>query len=99
MIKPVGTKALGYFCETGPDGFIKERDLFTCQHCNLLIIVEPGSPDEDYGGHCSGCRGRICLGCLWRSRQNDFGGCDHIEKKLNRIEKGEVPWLRTWGKY
>jgi hypothetical protein len=98
MIRPVGGKAIGFMCETGPDGFVKERDIFTCQHCNYLIIVEPGSPPEDYGGRCKGCMGLICPGCVARSRLSDYGGCDHIEKKLERVEKKTGFILRSFGR-
>ena len=86
MIRPVGNKALGYQVISGPDG-VQETDLFTCQHCNCVVAVQPFHPPEDMGGICKGCMGLICKGCLKRSRMNEYGGCDHIQKKLERIEK------------
>jgi hypothetical protein len=95
-MRSLGGKAIGFMCESGPD-FIKERDVFTCQHCNYLIMVEPGSPAEDYGGRCKGCMGLICPGCVARARMNEFGGCDHIEKKLERAEKFRMI-IRSFGR-
>lgn len=78
-----GSKAKGYAIETGPDMQAKEADTFTCQHCNRIVFIKPfcSPSDIEFGGQCKGCMGLICIYCYNKP------GCDHIEKKLERIER------------
>lgn len=78
----IGSKAIGYQIEEGPEGFKKETDTFTCGHCNRIIEVKPMCRPEDleFGGQCKGCMRLICLVCY------NKGGCDPIEKKIERYE-------------
>jgi hypothetical protein len=83
-----GSKAIGYECETGPGGIVRENDTFTCQHCNVIVTIQPMCRPEDlqFGGQCKGCMGLICLKCY------NKGGCDPIEKKIERHEARARLW-------
>jgi hypothetical protein len=70
----------GYLVITDPaKARPKEWDTFTCRHCQTMVRVKPFCDPADMGGLCScGC-GLICKACVGKP-------CDHIEKKLARIE-------------
>ena len=89
MSKALGSKPLGYFVCFDPDGRDREADTFTCQHCNRVVKVKPfcSPSDIEFGGQCKGCMGLVCLRCY------DIPGCDHIEKKLERAERGKQFFL------
>lgn len=73
-------EARGYQIETGPEGFVKENDTFTCSHCQRITVLRPMCDPTEAGGLCKCCMGLICGPCV------DRGGCDPIEKKLARAE-------------
>lgn len=84
MARIPGSKPIGYFYVWGneEDKILRECDTFTCQHCNTIVPVRPlCPPNEMPGGQCKGCMGLICTKCYAK------GGCDHIEKKLERQER------------
>ncbi len=58
----------------GPD---KERDTFTCPHCNGVVFVEPFAAPTDSGGWCGCCAKPICGRCA------DRGDCVPFEKMLD----------------
>ena len=59
---------------------VKEFDTITCVHCNAVFFIKPKQPLEEVGGFCTLCNRQICKKCT------DLGGCDHFEKKLERME-------------
>jgi hypothetical protein len=69
----------GYATLAGPDG-LKEKDTFTCAHCQAIRHVKPFCDPADLGGLCKTCMGVICERCLG-------GVCDPILKKIERAEK------------
>lgn len=71
---------MGYATWTSPDAPVKERDTYTCGHCNRVKHVEPKQRPEDLGGLCKMCMKLICPVCL------KPGTCDPFEKKLERME-------------
>jgi hypothetical protein len=82
MPRIVGSKAIGYLCETGEGRIVRECDTFTCQHCGKIVPVPPmAKANETPGGQCKGCMGLVCTACY------DRGGCDPLEKKLERQER------------
>jgi hypothetical protein len=88
MVRAPGSRAGGYLQTFTPDGLV-EADTFTCQHCNRIVAVKPMCRPEDLGGRCTCCGGLICQSCVGK-------GCDHIEKKLQRIE-ARFHALRSYG--
>lgn len=58
-----------------------EVDTATCCHCGKLIDKKPFEQiPEALGARCTCCDALMCAKCAKR------GGCDHIEKKLERSE-------------
>lgn len=41
----------------------KERDTFTCPHCNGVVFVEPFAAATESGGWCGRCAKPICKRC------------------------------------
>lgn len=76
-------KSTGFLQSYGEAGTY-ERDTFTCQHCNFVVIVQPRCDPADFGGMCKSCYGLICPKCVGRRV------CDPIEKMIERMEAG---WL------
>lgn len=72
-------KARGYRIITDPLG-TKEEDTFTCCHCNAITAVIPFKGTAALGAWCTCCDAPMC----WRCAKK--GGCEHIEKKLERWE-------------
>lgn len=56
----------------------KERDTFTCPHCNGVVFVEPFSAPTEAGGWCGCCAKPICNRCA------DLGVCVPFEKMLDK---------------
>ena len=56
-------------------GTLKERDTFTCFHCNSVKHLKPFCSASDLGGHCRICDKDICAKCVG-------GPCIPFEKKL-----------------
>ncbi len=70
----------GYLVITDPNaGTVKERDTFTCFHCNNIVIVEYKADPESLGGFCRLCMKNVCKNCLGQ-------GCLPFEKKLEQME-------------
>ena len=67
-----------------------EFDTMACGHCNRIIHVQARQRPEDIGGLCKQCMRPICPQCV------DHGGCDPLEKKLERWEDRERT-LRSYG--
>lgn len=59
----------------------KERDTFTCVHCNSIVFVEPFQAAADSGGWCMSCAKPICKNCA------ADGQCEPF---LRRIEQEEA---------
>ena len=74
MNKPKGYATWFY------EGEIKERDTFTCGHCNRVVIVEPFSSASDCGGFCRMCSTLICGACAVKE-------CSPFEEMLERMER------------
>lgn len=72
-------KAGGYAVSFNPDGGVRERDTFTCEHCNCVVSVAPKSNPDDFGSMCRICMRMVCLRCAGL-------GCTPFEKKLEMIE-------------
>lgn len=90
MTAQPGSKALGFLTVYGEGKIVRECDTFTCQHCNTIVPVPPMAKGNDMpGGQCKGCMGLVCTQCY------DKGGCDHIEKKLERFER-RSRWHRQY---
>ena len=84
----------GYARETGPDGFRKEVDTFTCGHCQRVIFVKPG-PSSGGIDMCRVCMRMICGHCF-AALSAPGGRCDPFEKKLERSE-ARGRFLRSLG--
>jgi hypothetical protein len=69
----------GYSIITDPGAPTREADTFTCRHCQKIVFVKPFADPADMGGRCTCCDALICPSCVGK-------GCDHIEKKLARLE-------------
>lgn len=69
----------GYSIVTDPVMGTREEDTFTCRHCGTVVFVKPFCDPADMGGRCTCCDALICKNCVGK-------GCDHIEKKLQRME-------------
>jgi hypothetical protein len=70
----------GYALWVDPDAPTKERDTFTCAHCNGVVVVHP-RPKPPPGGFCRMCMKSICDGCC------DVGSCTPFERKLDAMER------------
>ena len=70
----------GYATLTGPLGFKREADTFTCGHCSKIVHVTYKHPIDELGGRCNLCDQLICPACVKE------GKCDHFEEKLKRME-------------
>lgn len=75
-------RAQGYAVWTDPslDQITRERDTFTCAHCNKIVIVEPKADPASLGGFCRLCMKNVCGPCA------DQGKCEPFEKKLEKME-------------
>lgn len=71
----------GYAIWTEGDGSIRERDTFTCCHCNHLVFVKPKCNASDAGGFCRCCMSFICGPCA------DKGTCEPFLKKIEKEER------------
>ena len=75
----------GYATLVGP-GQMKERDTFTCNHCNSIRMVTPNSnsPYHGVGDLCYGCDQPVCERCAQKLAQGFK--CEVFEKVLDRME-------------
>jgi hypothetical protein len=75
------------------DGRIVENDTISCQHCEQIVFVKPGTGTtvylvvdaqqqwrEEPGAFCRQCMAPICLQCY------DAGGCTPFERELEKSE-------------
>ena len=69
----------GYATLTTDGVIVKERDTFTCFHCNRVIHVKPKCDPADLGALCKVCMELICPRCVGK-------GCTPFEEKLERAE-------------
>lgn len=80
----------GYATLTEPVGSVKERDTFTCAHCNRVRHAEPYArgflvlcSNGKYRQHeyvrCGNCDALICEQCVGK-------GCTPFEEQLKRME-------------
>lgn len=70
-------KPKGYAFITEEGNVAKERDTFTCSHCQRVVFVRPLSSD---GAYCRGCMGLICPKC-------EGLGCTPWEKTMETMER------------
>lgn len=88
MLRPQGYANV--LCD---DGRIIERDSIVCGHCNVIVLVKPGTaatvywypqmygpPKEEAGAHCSVCDKPVCLRC------HDLGVCAPLLKQIEQME-------------
>jgi hypothetical protein len=77
----------GYAVWTDPNlGVAKERDTFTCSHCNNIVFVKPQASATDMGGWCGMCAKAICKFCVTNS-EREQGKCLPFEKKMEAMER------------
>lgn len=69
----------GYATFTTDGVITKERDTFTCFHCNRIVHVKPKCDPADLGALCKVCMRLVCPRCSDK-------GCIPFEKKLERAE-------------
>ena len=71
----------------------QEFDTVTCQHCNWVVLVKPGTaattylipqmvgpPKEEPGAMCRVCMGAVCLRC------DRDGRCTPLMKRIEQME-------------
>lgn len=75
----------GYFAETGPDGFYREHETFTCGHHGGVVIVPHGAQlgQEGVGEFCLTCMAPICVAC--NKEMVKTGKCVPLQKRLDRL--------------
>lgn len=75
-------KVQGYATWTDPDlgTTTKERDTFTCCHCNKIVFIEPKADPSTLGGFCRLCMKGVCPTC------HNKGTCTPFEKKMEKDE-------------
>lgn len=76
----------GYSIVIEPGKRDVEHDTFTCKHCCKVVFVKPMCDPADMGGRCTCCNGLICKHCVGK-------GCDPLEEKLRRWERGNASAL------
>lgn len=72
-------RAMGYAVEMRDGVVVKERDSFTCCHCNGIVFVKPKQDPSEMGGMCLLCMKHTCPTCAGN-------GCVPFEKKLRAME-------------
>jgi hypothetical protein len=83
----------GYATIVSPDHPVIERDSVTCGHCNVVVLVKPGTgattylfpqtqgPDtEAPGAMCRVCMRAVCLRC------HADGRCMPLEQRIEQME-------------
>lgn len=92
MRKPGGRVTIVF-----PESGTRERDTFTCNHCQAIVTEEPGQVLEDMGSQCKGCMGLICLVCSGRRAAGET--CKPWEKRLEEIEAHGrfIKSMQEWG--
>lgn len=78
-------KSSGYLQVSGEGA--KERDTFTCGHCNCIVIIEPNQ--LTFKEFCTGCMKPICDEC------GRIIGCLPFEKKIERLEQRSYQWQQV----
>jgi hypothetical protein len=85
-------RAGGYLTITGPDN-PKERDTYTCCHCNKIVVVKPGSGKTR--GFCFMCKkphcgAKTCYACIpFEAKLEAMEGKKRLYRKLEEA--------RNWG--
>lgn len=77
-------RAQGYAILTDPEAPTRERDTFTCGHCNRVVFVKPQADPATYGGFCGGCYRLICQAC--EAEKVRTLACRPFEKWLEQQE-------------
>lgn len=82
------------FLESYGDAGTFERDTFTCQHCNFVVIIPLRCDPADAGGFCRLCSCLICPKCVKLNK------CTPIEKMIESMEAGHLArkQLAEWEK-
>lgn len=85
----------GYATLTEPDGRLRERDTFTCGHCQRIVHVPPAADPASLGGFCCACGQLICPRCY---HQRTVGGaaCVTWERRMEQAEARDRA-LRSYG--
>lgn len=71
------SQSKGYAILNDPDNKNREFDTLTCNHCQRIILLEPGKVPE--GGWCFQCSKMVCNNCVDK-------GCTPWEKKMEQME-------------
>lgn len=80
--------ASGYARLFMPGEQVKEKDTFTCNHCQKVRGIKPGNnPYEGVGDLCYGCDQPVCEGCAQRLAMGFK--CEPFEKALEQYEARE----------
>jgi hypothetical protein len=81
MRKPQG---YAFTFDLGTGDILKERDTFTCSHCNKITHVVPFCDPADLGGYCSVCDKLVCKDCAYL--QSLGKPCTPFMERLARME-------------
>jgi hypothetical protein len=70
----------GYAVWEGHEGRLRERDTFSCAHCQRVVFVEPGHSPTVNAGWCGRCGAPVCRACA------ALGMCTPFERRLEQQE-------------
>lgn len=79
-----------------PDQPTKERDCFTCFHCQRIVEVEPMADPSAAGGTCNHCHRLICPACVNLERSRGGFACTPWEETMRRMAARQDA-LRSYG--
>jgi len=77
-------RAGGYRIITEPGKAPIENDTFTCNHCNGIVVVPPGTVAITVGATCLACMKQICEPCA--KVMDRTLKCRPFEKRLEEME-------------
>lgn len=83
-------KPQGYAVLIDGEGRSRERDTFTCGHCQRIVHVAPKADPAEVGGMCYGCGALVCPTCV------EARACTPIKARLEAAER-RADALRSYG--